>query len=433
MQNVKEIVTPGLKKVWRILPTSLRLVFWKYFGNRVRNYIDLQRIARPRFDLMHNKLAETEARSPLVIAGLFQTANGIGEAARSTYASLKAAGLSPIAVDLSEHFDLIDLVVDIPLEPMPEDNHGVLILQINGPETIFALRHIGMTRGRKWYTIGYWAWELPVFPKEWEKAFPFVSEIWTVSEFSANAIRQHKAAPTVSVFGHAVSVPSNLESNREKYGLPDDKFIYLVMADSMSSLNRKNPFVAIDVFKKSFGNNPDVLLVIKIQNLTFNREALEDIVVAIKGIENIVLIDRSLTIYEKWEFINSIDCLISLHRSEGYGLVLAESMALGKPVIATNWSGNTDFTTTTNSFLANYELVPCQDPYGVYDQVNAQWADISSAEAKRLMELVYENPSLRKDIAENARQYMLTHASPGQVGNRMSKKLDGLLGASLES
>ena len=116
-----------LKRIWRFFTLGFRSFFWNSIGLRLRQFLNRLRIARPR------EAVPTADHAPLVVAGTFRTANGIGQAARQTYYALKAAGLSPIAVDLSKQLASVDLDVPFPLQAMPTADEGVLIMQINGP------------------------------------------------------------------------------------------------------------------------------------------------------------------------------------------------------------------------------------------------------------------------------------------------------------
>ncbi len=361
--------------------------------------------------------------APLVIAGLFSTANGIGEAARATYRSLEAAGLSPIAVDLSEYLAPVDLETDIHLQTMPDAPEGTLILQLNGPESMAALQHLGMRRGRNWYTIGYWAWELPTFPKDWDRAFRFLSEIWAISEFTGKALRSHPKAPIVHVLPHAISAPNNPRNVRAQYRCSEDQFIFLTMADGMSSLSRKNPFAAIRAFKGAFGDDPKRRLIIKTRNLNHKPEAKSDLLECIGTAQNIEVLDTSLSENDLWALLNSVDCFVSLHRSEGFGLVLAEAMALGKPVICTNWSGNTDFTSAETAALVDYELVPCDDPYGIYTDTTALWAEADLEDAVAKMKKVASDPKFCVRIGTAAKRQIITWASAERIGKVMAQRL----------
>lgn len=406
-----------LRRLWTLLPTSWRHQFWTLAGPRWQSAYARSMIARPA------ESRPTDPRAPLVVAGLFNTASGIGEGARTTYRALQAAGLDPIAVDLSAPFAPVDLNTDIPCQPMPSEQEGTLILQLNGPETMSAMQHLGLRRGRNWYTIGYWAWELPNFPIGWETAFKYLSEIWTISDFAAAALRQHPAAPKISVFGHAISPPQNLQTDRARFGW-DDAFVFLTMADSMSSFERKNPFATIRAFQHAFGDSPAHKLVIKTRNIDRHEAARQALEQAIGDAKNIALLDASLSEPELWLLLNSADALISLHRSEGFGLTLAEAMALSKPVICTNWSGNTDFTHAGSAALVDYSLIPCVDPYGVYQIEDTKWASADESHAAKLMKQVAEDESFRQRLGRSGKETISELASLENVGARMASHLE---------
>lgn len=405
---------------WRLLPAPLRYWFWQNVGVRIRTYFQIRRLARSAGDFPASRDA------PLVVAGLFRTANGIGEAARTTYRALRAAGLQPVAVDLSAQLSSVDLSPDIPLQTMPDSELGVLILQLNGPETIPALSFLDMTRDRSWFTIGYWAWELPVFPETWDQAFPFLSEIWAISSFTADAIGQHRQSPPIEIFGHAVCAPPDVSPNRARFSLPDDTFVFLTLGDSMSSMDRKNCIGAIKAHLKAFGDDDTSVLVVKTRNLEHAPKAKHDIEAAIGPASNIILLDEALSEYEIWQLLTSVDAVISLHRSEGFGLSLAQAMSIGKPVIATNWSGNTDFMTDRNAILITPDLVPCNDVYEVYNSAGAVWAEIDVDEAARQMRQLAKDGNVRNAISVAAKADIQACAAPETVGQAMANRLETL-------
>ena len=390
---------------------------WTFAGPKWQSAYARQMIARPA------PVRPAASSAPLVIAGLFNSANGIGEGARRTYSALQAAGLNPIAVDLSTPFAPVDLTTDIPCQPMPTDKEGTLILQLNGPETMSAMQHLGMERDRKWYTIGYWAWELPSFPNGWDQAFRYLSEIWTISDFSASALGQADEAPPIQVFAHAVSAPADLKADRDRFGWPKERVTFLTMADSMSSLQRKNPFAAIRAFQRAFGNDPSRHLVVKTRNLDRKENAKSDLLSAIGDAPNIQLMDESLSDHDRWVLMASVDAIISLHRAEGFGLVMAEAMALGKPVISTGWSGNMDFMTPESSALVSSTLIPCEDQYGVYANVKSEWAEADVDDAASKMKAIAEDPDYRRVLGRRAKQQIQQVASATRIGAEMAKRL----------
>ena len=406
-----------LRKIWRLIPKFVRYRFVRHTLPKLRQFLENRHIAKPA------KYRPTDVNAPLVVAGSFSTASGLGEAARGTYWALKKAGLSPIAVDLSSHIAPLNYSSSIPTRPMPPDEKGTLIMQVNGPETISALRHLGLVRGRKWYTIGYWAWELPDFPTGWDIAFPYLSEIWTISEFSSAALRKHPNAPKVTVFGHAISPPKHIERNRMQFSLPEDAFVFLTMADSMSSFQRKNPFAAIAAHKQAFGNDPARILLVKTHKLENTSMSIRNLNAYIGDAQNIRLLSATLSDKKRWELLQSVDSIVSLHRSEGFGLVIAEAMALGKPVIVTGWSGNMDFTDTENAYLVNMKLIPCEDEYGVYLSTDSHWADVSIDHASQIFKTVVKDARNNGKRIAAAYQTIQERANINSIGQAMSDHL----------
>lgn len=377
-----------VRSLWRLLPETQRKgVVRSIFSPAIQRYRRAM-IARP---LRHKP---TETNSPFVVAGLFRTASGIGEGARSAYRSMAAEGKQPIAVCLSEAFGLVDMDSPIPLSPMPKGLSGILIVHLNSPELPKALQFLDMKRGQSsWYIIGFWAWELAVFPPNWDRNFDLVSEIWTPSSFVTKALAQHPKAPRITTKGHPIYPPDEINPARAPFSLPENVRIYLTFADALSSLDRKNPFAAIDAFKRTHGDDLEFLLVIKTRNLSQNLRACSDLNQAIGTAPNIRLMDQSLTDSEKWNLLAAADCLISLHRSEGFGLPIAEAIAIGKPVIVTGWSGNMDFCTPDNATLIDYDLVTCKDRYGRYRFPNAVWAEPKTRQGLIRPKIAHRSPS----------------------------------------
>ena len=357
------------RRAWRLLPAPTR-----YWASRTLVHPALDRYRRAAIS-RPLPVKPDGSDVPIVVAGLFRTASGIGEGARSTFRALQKEGKKPIPVCLSDIFGVADMESPIPLSEMPTDRHGIVIVQQNSPELPRALRALGLTRGRSWYVVGFWAWELSIFPPGWERNFDLVSEIWTPSSFVTRALEQHPNAPPITTKGHPIFVPDGVSADRARFDLPDGVRLYICLADSLSSLDRKNPFAAIAYFRQHYGEDDKALLIVKTRNLALNPRAQHDIATAIGGASNIRVMDASLSETDKWTLLASIDCLISLHRSEGFGLTIAEAIALGKHVIVTGYSGNMDFCTPDNATLVDYELVPCEDRYGRYRYPDAVWAE----------------------------------------------------------
>jgi glycosyltransferase involved in cell wall biosynthesis len=359
----------------------------------------------------------------VVVAGFFRSASGIGEAARACFRALTTAGLSPSAVDLTVPIAPADLAPEIPLSAFPGDRHGSLLLHVNPPEMLAALAQLDFLGGRHWRVIGCWAWELPTFPTGWERGFELVSDIWVPSVFTAEALRKHRQAPAVAVIPHAIDPPAGIVADRARFGIGPNVFAALTTADALSSFARKNPLGAIDAFRRAFGDRTDVQLIVKTRNLAHSPATAKFIKEAIGGSSNIRLLDGTLAEADRWSLLRSVDALISLHRAEGFALGPAEAMSLGKPVIATGWSGNLDFMAAGSALLVDYELIPVLDPFGVYSDPTARWAEPNIAQAAELLRRVAAEPAWSAAIGDAGRRQVATVCDPRKVGSEMARLL----------
>jgi glycosyltransferase involved in cell wall biosynthesis len=118
---------------------------------------------------------------------------------------------------------------------------------------------------------------------------------------------------------------------------------------------------------------------------------------------NVRLFEETLSRPEMAQLIASADVVLSLHRAEGFGLLPAEAMLQGVPVVATGWSGNLEFMTPEDSALVGYTLVPARDPQGTYTVEGAQWADADVGEAAAWLRRLRDDPELRRALGERGR------------------------------
>jgi glycosyltransferase involved in cell wall biosynthesis len=341
--------------------------------------------------------------SPLVVAGMFRTGNGIGRAARSCYEALQKEGLSPLAVDLSDLFFQADTASTVPLSGMPNTRSGTLILFANAPETERALMNLGLRRWHDWRIIGAWAWELPVGPKSWSRQARMLSEVWYPSRYVHDALHRNAGAGQ-SIVPHYVPMRPILPSNLQASANNGVNLRVLCIADGRSSLPRKNLLSAIRMFSRAFTKGEQARLILKCRNLEeypdYQREVMQD---AAQD-PRIEVIDRTLPQDEHDALLAHCDVLISPHRAEGFGLNLAEAMACGKAVIATGWSGNLEFMNEKNSILLPFQLTPVRDPSGIYTGFEgAQWAEAEIDAGARALRDLYDSPSSVTNLAEAAR------------------------------
>lgn len=337
--------------------------------------------------------------SPLVIAGMFRTGNGIGRAARCAYAALRAEGLAPVAVDISAMLNQVDIAASVPLAPFPAAPAGTLILFANPPELEICLWKLGLRRWHAWRIIGAWAWESPLAPARWRSQARFVSEIWAPSQFCADAF---------AVYGRPVfRVPHFLRPEAKPAAAALDArrpLHILTLADARSSLMRKNPLAAVAMFRAAFPQNEPARLTLKCRGLGLYPDYLAQLRAAIAGDPRIEVLDQTLSDPDHALLLARADIILSPHRSEGFGLSLAEAMAQGKCVVATGWSGNLEFMDSACAMLLPYSLVPLIDPTGVYDaQPGAKWADPDGQAGAAILRELFENPAMRAAMGERAR------------------------------
>jgi glycosyltransferase involved in cell wall biosynthesis len=244
--------------------------------------------------------------------------------------------------------------------------------------------------------IGWWPWELSVFPEAWKPyAFELVDEVWASSTFLEGMYKKATYKP-VKLVPLAVSVARLKSYPRKHYGLPDKKFLFLYIFDFNSSVARKNPIATVRAFKQAFELADNTVgLVLKTMNTKPNNPEWQAFIKECITDKRIQLIIETLDRPEVLGLINACDAYLSLHRAEGFGRTLAEAMLLGKPVIATNYSGNVDYMSQSSTYLVDANLINIKDAeYQWVDLEDKQvWADISIPSAVNQIRNVRKNKS----------------------------------------
>ncbi|WP_226638552.1 glycosyltransferase family 4 protein [Novosphingobium profundi] len=299
------------------------------------------------------------------------------------------------------------------------------LFHVNADQMLNAYTHLGHPFFADRYNIGFWAWELSEFPENWVPMISFVDEIWAPSRFVQEAIAQVTDKP-VTLMPECVELPEFESLGRGHFGLPDDAYLFIYLFDFLSFMERKNPQAAVAAFHKAFpaGDEP-AGLVLKVMNGNEDDPQWQSLVARIAGDKRIVLINETMSRSRSLALLNCCDCFLSLHRSEGFGRGPAEAMALGKPVIATNYSGNTDFTKATNSLLVDYTLVPVAPGAYLYGHGKV-WAEPDVEHAAQHMRFVSSDPCGAAHIAEAGRAYVREHLSARAVGRTMTERLGDL-------
>ncbi len=344
-------------------------------------------------------------RPGIVVAGYLNAELGIGAGARLTVQAVEASGLPFTTATYRATQSRQDHPFASTGQGSRDFDTNIVIVNADMFEHFAAEAGSGFFDGR--YTVAQWAWELEEFPPSYVPALRLVNEVWAVSEFARAAIAATTDKP-VFAFPHPIVEPiSRPNVDRASLGLPDG-FLFLFCFDLFSVLERKNPLGLIDAFCRAFAPGEGPTLVLKAINGNRCLSDLERLRWAVRNRPDIVLIDRYLDHDENASLMSLADCYVSLHRSEGFGLTMAEAMALGKPVIATGYSGNLDFMDESTAYLVPYTMTTVPngcDPY----PVGAKWAEPDLDEAARLMRFVAEHPDAAEATGHRARRSVLEH------------------------
>lgn len=277
----------------------------------------------------------------------------------------------------------------------------------------------------KRYVIGVWLWELPRFPEAWRVMLPFFDEIWAPSHFIEEAAKKDTTKPVIWMpYGIEATVEQGL--TRSDFGLPEKAFCVLCMFDLHSYIARKNPAASIAAFQQAFPENQEVRMVLKMHSAT--PEELAKIRTLVGEDERFLLLHEEMTKERVNSLIASCDTLISMHRSEGFGLVMAEAMILGVPVVATAWSANTDFMDERCACMVQYTLLPTQGAY-MGAQEDQCWAEPNIQQAAAYLRHLHEDPAYRNRIATAGKKNIQSRFSVSACAERMRNRLDEIFEA----
>jgi glycosyltransferase involved in cell wall biosynthesis len=256
-------------------------------------------------------------------------------------------------------------------------------------------------------------WELPLLPRNWGPMLNAMDAVMAPTRFVQAACAAAVPADRVLHYPQAVFLPGDVRPARDAWGVGGRKTVFVVSFDLGSDIDRKNPWAALEAFQKAFPMDPDVALVIKTKPWASVREyvAQAEMLRARVGADRrIQIIDRVLGYAEVLSLYASCDVMISLHRSEGLGLHLMEAMSLGKVVVATNWSGNTDFMSGANSVPVGYRLVPLRTRHTHYQSEvgrrGQEWAEADVGQAVLAMRALRDDASLRHQLGARAKDDM---------------------------
>jgi glycosyltransferase involved in cell wall biosynthesis/SAM-dependent methyltransferase len=340
------------------------------------------------------------------LVGYLNAELGIGEVARKLMSGLDCAGIEFSTITYDRTLNRQEHEVD---ERSPQQApFDMNVICVNADQLPIFREDVGPAFFEQRHSVGVWFWEASRFPSAFHNAFKLVDEVWAATSFVRDALAVATSKP-VHIVPLPLEVPAAEPLVREKLGLPDS-FMFLFSFDFLSIFERKNPLGVVDAFTQAFVDGEGPILVLKCINGEHDLESLERLRLAVAKRADIYLLEEYLAPDDKNALMAGCDCYVSLHRSEGFGLTMAEAMAYGKPVIATGYSGNVDFMHEGNSHLVPFKLVPIPkgcDPY----PAGAEWADPDIDAAAAAMRCVFDDQTAACDLGKRARNDILERFS----------------------
>jgi glycosyltransferase involved in cell wall biosynthesis/SAM-dependent methyltransferase len=366
-----------------------------------------------------------EVPGPLVpplganVAGYLNAELGVGEVARQVVSALDANGVPLLPVGLHAPNNRAGHVFAASRHIAAPFGTNIVCVNADGLPAFAEQAGPAFFDGR--YTVGVWWWELSRFPQQWHGAFDLVDEIWAGSRFVADALSEVAPVPVV-VMPLPLAPVRRLPADHARFGLDPAAFTFLFSYDYNSVFERKNPLGTVAAFRAAFGDDPGVQLVLKCINEDKDEENHDRLRIAIEGAPNIHLIAGYLDPAEKHLLTATCDAFVSLHRSEGFGLGLAEAMMLGKPVVATDYGGSTDFVDEGTGFPVRFGLIPVGDDAWPYPP-EMQWADPDLDHAAEQLRAVVADPAHAGALAARGADRLERVHNPYAAGARMARRL----------
>jgi len=358
---------------------------------------------------------------------------GLSVSARGVIEALLENGINVSIVDIDPglgrggHDNRYKFLNQDPSNPLSE-GINLFIVPPPGIES-FQVSYPNLFEGNN-FLVAFSMWELPVLPKGWCDILNQMDALVAGSEFIRHAFSFNVPATQSLVTNHPVYIPENIIPMRDELGLNFDDVVFFTAFEPYSDVVRKNIDGVVSSFLSFLGDESNAILIIKVNNAFLNNEphpAYKEIIEAVNNHPRVKFLTNNLPYEQLMSLYASCDVIVSLHRAEGLGLVMMEAMMLGKPVIATAWSGNMSYMDHTNSCLVGYDLIDANGAMPCYQKDNigegAVWANPNLKEAGLWMQRLYKDSRLRKRIGQKALQDITKY----QKEARESRFVDELL------
>jgi len=352
------------------------------------------------------------------LVGFLEAESGLGEIARRVDAALDVSAIEVSRIPFRATLGRQDHPLELELgEEAPYD---VNLICLNAEQLTEFAAGVGTELFRRRYSIGVWFWETTVLRNDERHVSSFLDELWVASDYVRRAIVADVDIP-VHVVPMPIESPRGPFRTRSELGLGDE-YLFLFVFDFWSA-ERKNATAVVEAFASEFAPGEGPTLVLKsINGRDWKTRQLEELRALAQDRRDILIRDGYVSAGERDSLLACCDCYVSLHRSEGLGLTMAEAMACGKPVIATGYSGNLEFMSEDNSYLVPYHLVDIPETWWAYAP-GAKWAEPDVDAASALMRHVYEHQSEASARGSHARAEILDRFSLERASEAITHRL----------
>ena len=403
----------------RITPKKFRTLLGKRFDDVLICHWKFRWWQKRKF-----KSLDPPTKDGVLLIGYPRGEFGIGSLLRFPALALEEAGVKFKVFDFNTNSQASqkDHRMDKWLTHLPEYRINIFCI---GADQLPILKKIlgkGFFHGR--HNILYGAWELSRMPKRWIPFLNDMKEIWAMSSFMGKMFRRSTSLPVYDL-PLPISPAQKGSYNRDQFKIPGNDFVFLFMFDFDSHVARKNPEAVIKAFEYAFPKSSQNSVSLVIKSLNGDRHLKENKTLEklINGDSRIIHIKKVLPHIENAALMHCCDCYVSLHRSEGFGLTIAEAMLIGKPVITTGYSGNMDFTTYETSLLVDYKLIPVQQ--GDYPYSNDEmWAEPNIEQAGDYMRKLVSDRNFSYKFTKKGQELIRNSFSIKSMGERYKHRLD---------